>query len=67
MSPESRGDIVFLLPEFCVRYFDGESLETVAGRLRDELMAGGAIALRHGLLVSTALDAGQSKAGRLRS
>ncbi len=43
-------------PEFCVRYFDGESLEAVAGRLRGELLASGAIALRDGRLVSTALE-----------
>lgn len=54
-------------PEFCVRHFDDESLETVAGRRRDELLAGGAIALRHGRLIGTALDAGQSKSGRLSS
>ena len=43
-------------PEFCVRYFEGESLEAVAGRLRDELLAGGAIALQDGRLISTALE-----------
>jgi len=43
-------------PEFCVRYFDGESLEAVAGRLRDELLTSGVIALQDGRLVSTALE-----------
>ena len=48
-------------PEFCVRYFDNESLEAVAGRLRDELLSGGAIALRNGRLISTALDLTRSE------
>ncbi len=43
-------------PEFCVRYFATESVEAVAGRLRDELMSSGAVAVRDGRLVSTALD-----------
>ncbi len=43
-------------PEFCDRYFDGESLEAVADRLRDDLLAGGAIALRDRRLVSTDLE-----------
>ena len=43
-------------PEFCVRFFEGESLEAIAGRLRDELLASGAIALLDGRLVSTALE-----------
>lgn len=43
-------------PEFCLRYFDGESLEAVAGRLRDDLLASGAIAVRDRRLVSTDLE-----------
>jgi glyoxylase-like metal-dependent hydrolase (beta-lactamase superfamily II) len=43
-------------PEYCVRYFDNESLEAVADRLRDELLSSVAIALRNGRLISTALD-----------
>jgi hypothetical protein len=35
---------------------NGESLEAVAGRLRDELLAGGAIAVRDRRLVSTGLE-----------
>jgi hydroxyacylglutathione hydrolase len=42
-------------PEFCARYFELESLEAVAGRLRNELLSGGAIAVRNGRLISTAL------------
>ncbi len=48
-------------PEFCVRYFDDESLEAVAGRLRDELLSGGAVAVRNGRLISTALDLTRSE------
>jgi hydroxyacylglutathione hydrolase len=43
-------------PEFCLRYFDGESPGAVAGRLRDDLIAGGAVAVQDGRLVSTALQ-----------
>lgn len=46
-------------PEFCVRYFDGESQEAVAGRLRDELQSAGAIAVRDGRLISTAMASAQ--------
>ncbi|HLW48103.1 MAG TPA: MBL fold metallo-hydrolase [bacterium] len=46
-------------PEFCVRYFDGESQEAVAGRLLDELLSAGAIALRDGRLMSTAMGSTQ--------
>jgi hydroxyacylglutathione hydrolase len=46
-------------PEFCVRYFEDESPEAVAARLRDELLAAGAIAVRDGRLVSAAMDAAQ--------
>jgi hydroxyacylglutathione hydrolase len=46
-------------PEFCVRYFDGEPGETVAGRLRDELLSAGAIAVREGRVVSTVMGTKQ--------
>ena len=47
-------------PEFCVRYFEREPLGAVAGHLRDELLSGGAIAVRNGRLISTALDPARS-------
>jgi hydroxyacylglutathione hydrolase len=46
-------------PEFCVRYFEGESPDSVAGRLRDELLTAGAIVVRDGLVISAAMAATQ--------
>jgi glyoxylase-like metal-dependent hydrolase (beta-lactamase superfamily II) len=47
-------------PEFCAQYFPGEPPGDVAGRLVRDLTAAGAVAVRDGRLVSTAVDAAGS-------
>jgi hypothetical protein len=48
-----RGTLWF--PEFCVQYFEGQAPETVADRLLTGLLDSGALAVRDGMIVSTAL------------
>ena len=56
-----RGTLWF--PEFCTQHFPGEAPDEVAGRLLADLGASGAIAVRGGRVVSTALAPPQDRGG----